>query len=268
LPNTGSILLWQFYIDSDFLVIGLVLGAKPLGFYTLAWQLGMVPADRLSAVLNKANLPVFSSLQNDPEGVRRHWNRLVSMVSWVAFPVAAGIALVGGTFLHLCLPPKWDGAAPILPALSLLGGVRSVAIILPSVLLALGKPAKLFIYNIVSAILYPISFLVATHIGGAVAVSWTWVIIQPLMYLWMIYLCFPYTSLRLIDYFRPIAAPMLTTLAMSAMVWLAGRASFLPALPELILQITVGVLVYVGVGGLWLWKTNQLSLDRIGLYRV
>ena len=126
LPVTGGILLWQFYVDSDFLVISLLLDPKQLGFYTLAWQLGMVPADRLSAVLNKANLPVFSSLQNDPDGVRRHWNRLVSMVPWTAFPVAAGIALVGGEFLHLCLPAKWDGAVPILPALSILGGMRSI----------------------------------------------------------------------------------------------------------------------------------------------
>ena len=265
LPVTGSILLWQFYIDSDFLMIGLLLGSGQLGFYTLAWQLGMVPADRLSAVLNKANLPVFSSLQNDPEGIRRHWGRLVSMVAWVSFPVAVGIALVGGQFLHLCLPPKWDGAAPILPALSILGGVRSISVILPSVLMALGKPSKLFIYNIVSSIVYPIAFAFAAHFGGAVAVSWTWVVIQPLMYLWMIYLSLPLTCLRLADYFRPMQAPLVITLVMSAAVWSTGKMLFLPALPELILQVMVGVLVYAGLGTLWLWKTNQLSLDRIGL---
>jgi teichuronic acid exporter len=264
LPVTGSILLWQFYVDSDFLMIGLLLDARQLGFYTLAWQLGMVPADRLSAVLNKANLPVFSSLQNDPEGVRRHWNRLVSMVSWAAFPVAAGMALVGGEFLHLCLPAKWDGAAAILPALSILGGMRSIAVILPSVLMALGKPAKILLTNIVSSIVYPVAFAIAAHFGGAVAVSWAWVVILPVMYLWTIYLSLPLTSLRLRDYFRPMEAPLVTTLAMAIAVWSAGKLS-LPALPELILQVTLGVIVYAGLGGLWLWKTNQLSLDRIGL---
>lgn len=268
IPVTGSVLLWQFYIDSDFLVIGLLLDAKQLGYYTLAWQVGMVPADRLSAVLNKANLPVFSSLQNDPEGIRRHWSRLVSMVAWVSFPVAAGIALVGGHFLHLCLPAKWDGAAPILPPLSILGAVRSVAIILPSMLMALGKPAKLFFINVISSIIYPVAFVFAVHMGGAVAVAWAWIIFNPLMYLFMVHLSLPLTPLRLSDYFRPMEAPLLTVLAMSAAVWFAGKALFLPALAELIAQVTIGVMVYAGLGGLWLWKTNQLSLDRIGLHRI
>ena len=268
LPVTGTVLLWQFYIDSDFLVIGLLLDARQLGLYTLAWQLGMVPADRLTAVLNKANLPVFSSLQNDPQGVRRHWNRLVSMVAWVAFPVAAGIALVGGEFLHLCLPAKWEGAAPILPALSILGGVRAISIILPSVLMALGKPSKLFLYNVVSSMVYPIAFVITAHFGGAVAVAWTWVAINPLMYLWMIYLALPLTSLRLADYFRPMEAPLVTTLVMAVAVWFTGKVLFLPALPALIVQVTVGVIVFAGLGSLWLWKTNQLSLDRIGLHRI
>jgi PST family polysaccharide transporter len=264
-PLIGTSLLWQFYIDSDFLVIGLLLNASQLGFYTLAWQLGMVPADRLSAVLNKANLPVFSTLQNDPQGIRRHWSRLVSMVAWVAFPVAAGVALVGGAFLHLCLPAKWDGAAAILPPLSILGGVRAISVIFPAVLLGIGKPSKLFLYNMVCAIIYPIAFLVTAHYGGAVAVAWTWVAINPLMYLWMIYLCFSLAPLKLGDYFMPMAAPFMTTLVMSAAVWFVGRVLFLPALPQFVVQVAVGVIAYAGVGGLWLWKTNQLSLDRIGL---
>jgi len=32
--------------------------------------------------------------------------------------------------------------------------------------------------------------------------------------------------------------------------------------------VGVGVTVYAGLGALWLSKTNQLSLDRIGLHRV
>jgi teichuronic acid exporter len=266
LPVTGTVLLWQFYIDSDFLIIGLLLDPKQLGWYSLAWQLGLVPAERLTAVLNKANLPVFSSLQGNPDGIRRHWSKLLSMVSWAAFPVAAGMALVGGAFLHLCLPDKWGGAAAILPALCLLGGVRSITIILPSVLTALGKPSKLFLYNLVSAIIYPLAFLITAHFFGALGVAWTWVVINPLMYLWMIYLSLPLTPLRLRDYFRPMNAPLVVTLLMSAAVWATGRMLHFPALPQFIVQVAVGMIVYAGIGGLWLKKTNQLSLDRIGLH--
>jgi O-antigen/teichoic acid export membrane protein len=268
LPVTGSVLLWQFYIDSDFLVIGLLLNSSQLGWYTLAWQLGLVPADRLTAVLNKANLPVFSNLQDNPDGLRRHWSKLLSMVSWVAFPVAAGMALVGGLFIHLCLPPKWNGTVPILPALSLLGGIRSITIILPSVLTALGKPSKLFFYNLVGSIVFPIAFLVSAHYFGPVGVAWTWVVINPLLYLWMISFSLPLTPLRLSDHFRPMIAPLIVTLMMALAVWATGRMISLPDLPQFIVLVAVGMIVYAGVGGLWLKKTNQLSLDRIGLHGI
>lgn len=267
LPVTISTLLWQFYFDSDFLVIGVLLGPQQLGLYTIAWQIGLIPSDRLSAILNKANLPVFSQMQGDSAAIRKHWSRLISMVAWAAFPIAAGVALVGGTFIRLFLTTKWSGSIPVLAPLCILGGIRAVMVILPSLLVALGKPAKLVKYNFVCSIVYPVAFAASAHFGGIVWVAWTWVILSPLFYLWMIRICQPLTPLFRADYFAPLRAPLITTLTMASVVWVTGKFVLLPDLSQLILQVMIGGFVYCALGTFWLWKTDQLSIDRVGLRR-
>lgn len=268
LSVTGSTLLWQFYVDSDFLVIGLLLGPAQLGLYTVAWQFAMMPADRLSGVLNKANIPVFSTLQDNPDGIRRHWHKLMSLVGWTAFPVAAGLALVGGDFIRFALTSKWTGVIPLLPPLCILGAIRAITIILPSLVVALGKPFKLLLNNVVSSIVYPIVFALSAHWGGALAVARAWIPTSLILYLWMISISLPLTPLRLRDYFSSLVAPALTTAIMAASVLAIDAQLPAAALPHLVTKILVGATVYCTLAAFWLWKTDQLSLDRIGLARV
>lgn len=268
LPVTASTLLWQAYTDSDFLVIGLLLGPQQLGLYTIAWQIGLIPAERLSAILNKANLPVFSQMQGDSAAIRRHWSRLISIIAWAAFPVAAGVALVGGSFVRLFLTAKWNGSIPLLAPLCILGGIRAITVVLPSLVVALGKPAKLLTFNFVCCIVYPVAFGLSAHFGGVVWVGWTWVVLCPLFYLWLVEISRSLTPLRPSDYFAPLRAPFITTVAMSSLVWVAGALVSLPDLSKSILQVMIGALSYCALGSFWLWKTDQLSIDRVGIQRI
>jgi len=265
LPVMASTILWQFYFDSDFLVIGILLGPDQLGLYTIAWQIGLIPAERLSAILNKANLPVFSQMKDDSEAIRRHWNKLISMVAWTAFPIAAGMALVGGDFVRVFLAAKWSGSIPLLAPLCILGGMRSIFVVLPSLLVAVGSPAKLLKFNFTCCVVYPLVFAACAHFGGALWVAWAWAILCPLFYLWMIDLCYRLIPLRGTDYFAPLQAPFVTTLVMSGLVWVAGRIVSLPDFAHLTIEVMMGVFSYCALGILWLWKTDQLSLNRLGL---
>jgi O-antigen/teichoic acid export membrane protein len=265
LPVMMSTILWQFYFDSDFLMIGILLGPQQLGLYTIAWQIGLIPAERISAVLNKANLPVFSQMKDDPERIRRHWNTLMSMVAWTAFPVAAGMALVGGDFIRVFLAMKWTGSIPLLVPLCILGGIRAIVVILPSLLVAVGRPDKLLKFNFTCCVIYPIAFAACARFGGTLWVAWTWVILCPLFYIWMVHISYGLTPLRGTDYFAPLQAPFVTTLLMATLVWVASRLVSSPDLAHLIFQVLIGAISYCVLGGLWLRRTHQLSLDRIGL---
>jgi teichuronic acid exporter len=262
LPVTGSTLIWEFYIQSDFLMIGLVLGTQQLGWYTLAWQLGMVPADRLTAVMNKANLPVFASLQKHPESLRHHWRAVIGSVAWLAFPMAAGIALVGTDLIHTVLPAKWAGAIPVLPQLAILGGIRSITVILPNLLVALGKPLRNLLYNCVCALVYPPAFAIAAHWGGLPAVGWTWVVLLPTMMVWLVRLALPSTPLKLSDYFAPLGAPAAATAVMSLVVLSLGRMLRVNGLPRLEILIAAGILSYGAMAAMWFYKTGGFPWSR------
>lgn len=256
-PLALATLLWQFYADSDFLVIGIVLGSGPLGWYTLAWQLAMVPAERLTAVMNKANLPVFARLQTDPEAVRQHWRRLIGTIGLVIFPMSAGLAMVGGLLIRLLLPGSWAGAVPVLAPLCVVGGIRSIAIILPSLLAAMGHSQQLLIYNGACSLVFPIIFFLAAHWHGLQGVAWAWVLTYPLFLLLLIYLGREIVPLRAIDYIGPLVGPTLITLTMAAAVYAVAYAP-LADRDLLIAQIATGILVYGTLALLWLWRHGQL----------
>jgi len=248
LPVMGSALIWEFYIQSDFLMIGLILGPQQLGWYTLAWQLGMIPADRLTAVMNKANLPVLASLQKEPERLRTHWRKVIEATAWLTFPMAAGLVLMGSDLIHTVLPAKWAGAEPVLPQLALLGGIRSIAIVIPNLLTAVGRPGSVFIYNCVAAIIYPSAFALSARLGGIAAVGWAWVAISSIMTLWLGRLGLKMSPIKLDDYFSPLRAPLLCTLSMSLVVLALKQVSFLSGLARVAVLVGAGVFSYAAFG--------------------
>lgn len=257
LPVSGAQLIWQFYIQSDFLMIGLLLGTQQLGWYTLAWQLAMVPVDRLTAVMNKANLPVFASMQSEPDRLRSHWHQVIGSIAWVTFPMAAGLALVGGDLIHSILPAKWSGAIPALTPLAILGGVRSIAIVLPNLLTAVGKPGRNLLFSCVAACVYPPVFAFAAKAGGIRAVGWAWVIVAPILMLFMVRLALRVTPLTLSDYFSPLAAPFASTAMMSILVWWLSNSLNVKPLTRLEILVAAGIFSYAAVAGLWFRTTGR-----------
>jgi O-antigen/teichoic acid export membrane protein len=231
--------------------------------YTLAWQIAMVPVERLAAALNKANFPVFASLMKDPPEARAHFRTMVRTVAGIAFPAAAGIAIVGPEFIQLVLKPKWVGAIPVLRQLSILGAMRAVGIVVPSLISAAGKPRIAVTYNAICSVVYPLAFAVAAWRWGIAGVGWAWVILYPVLAAALIQMAIQRTPLEWGDILTPLKYPLLGTAVMCLAVVTVGRWIQLPPVPHVALQISVGVIVYGSVAFGWLWRTGRLSSIRL-----
>src|SRR5208282_2908946 len=53
------------YNDSDFIIAGRVLGAAPLGAYTIAWTLAHSPLEKLTTLANRVTPSVYAKIQTD-----------------------------------------------------------------------------------------------------------------------------------------------------------------------------------------------------------
>jgi O-antigen/teichoic acid export membrane protein len=124
----------------DNLVVGRVLGATPLGFYSLAFRVANVPRYFFSGVVGSVMFPSFSSGRGEPAVLKAMYLRICSYAMLIAVGLGTGLALVSQEFVHVVYGPKWLPAVPVMRVLAIAAGVYCVSQVVGPVLLALGRP--------------------------------------------------------------------------------------------------------------------------------
>src|SRR5690606_24602448 len=76
--------------SSDF-VIGRLRGPAGLGLYNVSYELANLPTTEISAPINRALLPGFARLSDEPEQLRSIYTSAMSVLALFAVPAAAGI---------------------------------------------------------------------------------------------------------------------------------------------------------------------------------
>lgn len=125
----------------DNIALGAVYGATPLGFYSRAYQLLMMPLNQINAPMTNVALPVLSQIQDDDEAYARYLARAQLVACYLTttlFAVAAGLAV---PVVAVLFGPKWSAVAPIFAVLAIGGVFRSVAQIAYWIYLSRGKTA-------------------------------------------------------------------------------------------------------------------------------
>jgi PST family polysaccharide transporter len=111
----------------DAFIVGRWLGAPALGLYSRAQQLTSLPTGQVAAVLNAVLFPAYSQIQGERARVRRGYLAAVSLVSLVAFPLLAALAVAPEELLIVVLGHKWGSASVALQILCIGGMCQSVA---------------------------------------------------------------------------------------------------------------------------------------------
>jgi PST family polysaccharide transporter len=115
----GSMLATQVMSNVDYFVVGRWLGATALAHYTLAFQLAIIPVQRVCEVLSRVAFPSFARIQADGARLRR---ALAEMLEGPTAAVAAGavvLALAAPALIRALYGDAWLPAAPLLRLLAL-----------------------------------------------------------------------------------------------------------------------------------------------------
>lgn len=260
LPVTGSGLLWQFYVQADIVIVGYLLGPASVGFYSMASKLATLIPEKVAAVMNKVNYPVFSSLQRKPGAVGEHWVKVSEATAWLCAPGLCGLMLLSNSFVSVALTPKWLPIVPTLKILCIVALVRSLGIIVPHLVTALNHPDRVFIFNVISALVLPLSFALGAWLAGLIGVATGWLVGYSLTIVWLFRLALQKTGVSGSNYFRSLRDPALATLALAVAVMLAGYIRISQPLPRLIAQVLAGAVAYCGCAIFLLWKSGELRL--------
>lgn len=172
ISSLASLFLFQF----DNFLIGTLVGATVLGFYTKAYQFASLPTQLITQVISRVAFPIYSQCQDDKEKLGKAFSIFLKGIWRLALPMAVGLFVLAPEIIELLLGEKW---LPAVPLLRILAGYSLARILLddtgPLFSGGLGKPKITTRILMIQAILLVVLGFVTTYFfhatGTAMAVN-------------------------------------------------------------------------------------------------
>ena len=128
----------------DNVTIGAVWGPGPLGSYSRAYQLLMVPINQINDPTSRVILPILSRVHDDPPRYQRYVEKAQHVGTYAlgpAFSVAAGLA---APLVAMLFGPQWSAGTPIFVALAVGGVFRGDGLVTYLAFLSSGQAGRQF----------------------------------------------------------------------------------------------------------------------------
>jgi len=97
-----------FANNGDYFIIGKVLGAESLGFYSRAYRLMSAPANLLGSTLQKILFPVFSELQNNEDTIKKYFLIANSFIGYLSLISTVAVIFYAENIVNTILGPGWE----------------------------------------------------------------------------------------------------------------------------------------------------------------
>jgi O-antigen/teichoic acid export membrane protein len=203
------------------LIIGKVLGIKPLGLYTIGENIASMATYELSATINRAAYPGYAKASSSKMELKRIFLRVFSVIAATAFPLGIGFYSIAYPFTYVILGEKWMSAIPILQIIAISGAISSLQSNLQYVFFSLGKPRLLTVILLFRAIIFlPLIYILSVRyniIGAAYATLISTCLMLPLN----AYFIQKLLPIRITELARHIWRPLLSATTMAAALRIA-----------------------------------------------
>ena len=213
--------------SADNVLIGRYMGASPLGLYSRAYNLLMLPVRQLSGPAGSVAVPAFSRTQDEPERFARFYLRTINLILWISAPVFGFLIVAAQPVIVLVLGDQWREAAPVFQilAISALGQLFFDSTIW--LFVSRGQSQQLLKILLIISPIIVAGYVIGLPFGiKGVALSGSLVLLGILP--WMLKFAFRGTQLTLLRVGRALLYPI----ALSIVGVLLGELSLLLIRPE------------------------------------
>ncbi|GMV14855.1 MAG: lipopolysaccharide biosynthesis protein [Polyangiaceae bacterium] len=236
---------WARQVDD--LLIGRVLGARPLGLYSRAFSTMMMPVTEVGAVLSRVMFPAFSKLQRDPARIREQYLRVVAVIAFVTFPVLFALSVLSEPFIRVLYGPAWVPAKTVLSIYCIAGASHAVGSTVGWLYMALGRTDLLLRWGLFAGSLTIAGIVLGIWLGSIESVAACYAAVSVLVlsvprFAWVGRLI----GMKVSDVFRAVRGALGASLAVSLALLALGRltAGFAPAL-DFALRGTLALVIYL-----------------------
>lgn len=233
--------------NTDYFLIGRVLGAQQLGYYSVAYRLMMAPVQVITGAFNRVLFPVLSRAQDHEAELRRIYLDALGAVSFLALPVGFALAVTAHRLIPLLLGPGWEDSVAPLQLLALVGIAQTVGGTIGPIWLAKGAVREMAVYGIVASVAVVAAFVVGLQ-AGIVGVALAYLVVSWLLLIPSMWLATRHIGLGLAPVWGAVWRSGTIASIMAAAVLVVDNLLALESdLAALTLDLAVGVGVYLAL---------------------
>lgn len=113
----GTVTLNSFVVyvayNTEKILLGRFWGAAPLGLYTRAYQLAILPVQQLIGAVHGVAFSVLSRMQGEAQRLQRAYLKSQAVIVSLVIPVVFASAIFAREIVLVVLGQKWIGAVPV-----------------------------------------------------------------------------------------------------------------------------------------------------------
>lgn len=227
------------------LLVGKIYSPTALGFYNRGEQLPSLIVNNVDGSIQSVMLPTLSKYQENTQRVKEIARRSIVTSSFIIFPMMVGLAVIAEPLIELLFTEKWLSAVPFLQISCAVYALWPIHTMNLQVMNALGRSDLFLKLEIVKKIL-SVAILIISLQFGIYALVWGGFISSVLSTF-----INAYPNRKLIKYsfaeqWRDLVPSLLLSLVMGFIVYTIHWFELYKLL-TLIIQIVLGIIIYVGL---------------------
>lgn len=233
-----------FHRNLDNFLIGVFYGPGPLGIYSKAYSLLMLPLNTLRNPLTQVAFPALSGMKDNPKRFRGYYRRLTGLLALLSIPLVVFLMVKSETVILILLGEKWIQAASVFSVLGIAAFLQAPVSLNGVVCMSAGNGKNLVKAGLVSAIITSIGFVVGINYG-IIGVAVSYAVTRYITLFPVTIITFRDTPVKISDLFSVIFRPAAAALLIGAISYILIQAGF--GLDNLILDLGLSAIIF-GLG--------------------
>jgi PST family polysaccharide transporter len=247
----------------DYLAIGRFLGAKNLGYYSMAYRLGELPYFAIADPVARVSFPAFSKMHHADEDPRPAYLTTLRLVALLACPLGVLLSAAADPFTRTLFGGTWLPMIGPLAVIGIWAAIRPVQTTASWLLNSIGRAGSVARVSAVVVGPFIAGVVLAAALADITAVAWV-VVAESLVSLVAIaVLVRRHASVSVASQWRavrPVVAGCVAAWPVAAVV--SEATERMPPPAALALAVAAGAVVYVAVVSLVAPGTFPYALSR------
>lgn len=220
-----------------------------LGYYSNALKIRDGAAQTLTDSIQRVSFPVLSTFQDEKERLKQTSRTILKLSVFIIFPLLIGLAATSSTIINVVFGDLWLGMIPVMQVLAFNGLLIPLHKINLNILTVIGRTDLYLKLEIVKKIIAFITIGIALYFNVSITgLLWVLFVNAVLGYIFNVKYVNDYLDYGLMYQLKDIFNILVASIIMGVFVYGFDLFTNLSNFSTLIIQMIIGVIVYIGLG--------------------